>query len=139
MIPDVLPSVVGPHVKGEFSFAAGDFLEVYGNDRGAHSTSHQAARALTDSPPSRPAESWDSIVTCFFIDTARNIVEYLQQIHRLLKPGGTWINLGPSLWHFENTAGASSIELTMDEIKALAQRIGFKIEVSPRRAADERR
>lgn len=40
------------------------------------------------------AETWDSIVTCFFIDTARNIVEYLERIHRMLKKGGTWINCG---------------------------------------------
>lgn len=35
-------------------------------------------------------------MTCFFIDTARNIVHYLETIHGLLKPGGLWINLGAS-------------------------------------------
>lgn len=34
------------------------------------------------------AGAWDSVVTCFFIDTAHNIVEYLEVIARALKPGG---------------------------------------------------
>ena len=38
--------------------------------------------------------SWDAVVTCFFIDTAHNIVEYLEIIYKVLKPGGVWINLG---------------------------------------------
>lgn len=33
-------------------------------------------------------------VTCFFLDTARNVVEYLETIYGLLKPGGLWINCG---------------------------------------------
>ncbi|KAK4700170.1 carnosine N-methyltransferase, partial [Phenoliferia sp. Uapishka_3] len=66
-------------------------------------------------------------VTCFFIDTARNIVEYLERIYAVLKHGGTWINCGPTLWHFENTAGARSIELTVEDVKELAKRIGFVI------------
>jgi hypothetical protein len=57
---------------------------------------------------------WDAIVTCFFIDTvgcsphlstavhlhsyaidqAKNIVNYLRIFHRILAPGGVWINLG---------------------------------------------
>ncbi|ORY89407.1 N2227-like protein-domain-containing protein [Leucosporidium creatinivorum] len=104
-IPDVLPSDVG-ETRGDFSFAAGDFLEVYRDEHGTYST----------------------ILTCFFLDTARNIVSYLLLIHQLLKEGGTWINLGPTLWHFENTEGASSVELTMEEVKRLAERVGFRIE-----------
>lgn len=34
------------------------------------------------------AGAWDAIVSCFFIDTAHNVVEYLQVIARALKPGG---------------------------------------------------
>lgn len=43
------------------------------------------------------AESWDVIATCFFIDTAKNIVEYLETIYNALKFGGTWINIGTSV------------------------------------------
>lgn len=31
---------------------------------------------------------WDVVVTCFFIDTAHNIVEYIEIISRILKEGG---------------------------------------------------
>ncbi|GAA5886031.1 hypothetical protein JCM6882_004240 [Rhodosporidiobolus microsporus] len=103
-IPDVDPAEITDS-GADFSFAAGDFLELYGERTG----------------------SWDACVTCFFIDTARNIVQYLKTIHGLLKPGGLWINCGPTLWHFENDREASSIELTLEEVKALARRIGFEI------------
>lgn len=127
-IPDVLPSDVG-ETQGDFSFAAGDFLEIYRSEHGALVFNFSIRHPLI-SKRQRPVNKQDVILTCFFIDTARNIVEYLQTIHRLLKPGGTWINLGPTLWHFENTEGASSVELTMEDVKALARRVGFRLEVS---------
>jgi carnosine N-methyltransferase len=37
---------------------------------------------------------------------------------------------GPLLWHFENTSGSDviSIELNLEEVKALCKKIGFEIE-----------
>lgn len=35
-----------------------------------------------------PAGVWDAVVTCFFIDTAHNIVEYIEIISKILKDGG---------------------------------------------------
>ena len=84
-------------------------------------------------------------MTCFFIDTvctpyllsflilnrglqAKNFVNYLQVIHRILAPGGVWINLGPLLWHWENS-DELSIELTLDEVKELARGVGFELSV----------
>lgn len=37
---------------------------------------------------------FDAVVTLFFIDMADNVIDFLSNIHRLLKPGGIWINLG---------------------------------------------
>jgi hypothetical protein len=31
---------------------------------------------------------WDVVVTCFFIDTAHNIIEYIEIISKILKDGG---------------------------------------------------
>ncbi|BGO99784.1 hypothetical protein NBRC10513v2_004011 [Rhodotorula toruloides] len=104
LIPDVAPSDIAGG-EAEFSFAAGDFLEVYGDAPG----------------------SWDVCVTCFFLDTARNVVAYLETIHGLLKPGGLWINLGPTLWHFEADRDSSSLELPLEDVKALARKIGFEL------------
>ncbi|KAK5116511.1 hypothetical protein LTR62_008060 [Meristemomyces frigidus] len=83
--------------------------------------------------------SFAAVVTCFFIDTAPNIIAYIEVIRHCLKLGGVWINLGPLLWHFATTAPKSgtsqsdkvqdrgSIELTGDEVVALVGRMGFDI------------
>ncbi|KAI8376960.1 N2227-like protein-domain-containing protein [Blakeslea trispora] len=106
MIPDTLPANLPPTV--DFSMVAGDFVEVYGSQE-----NNEAA--------------WDVIVTCFFIDTAKNIIEYMEVIHKALKPNGVWINIGPLLYHFEDsTTGESSIELSLDQVKQVAQKIGFE-------------
>ncbi|KAF8513215.1 N2227-domain-containing protein [Gautieria morchelliformis] len=113
-IPDVLPSDLPE--GSDFSLVAGDFEEIYGaeeNDARGHETQ---------------VGKWDAILTCFFIDTAKNIVNYLRILHRILAPGGIWINLGPLLWHFENNATNDiSIEVDLQEVKTLARKIGFEI------------
>lgn len=65
----------GPdHIMGTMSFTIGDFILSYS--------------------PAAKHQSFDSVVTCFFIDTATNIYEYIAIIHHVLRDGGTWINLG---------------------------------------------
>lgn len=91
-----------------FSMVAGDFLQVYGDET--------------------QFGSWDVIVSCFFIDTAKNIIEYIQLFRRLLKPGGRWINLGPLLYHFEGHQEECSIELSMEEIRLLVDKCEFAIQ-----------
>ena len=67
---------------------------------------------------------------------AKNVVNYLRIIHDILAPGGVWINLGPLLWHWENnTSNDPSVELTLDEVKALAREIGFEIAVRAQRVS----
>lgn len=39
-------------------------------------------------------DTWDCIATCFFIDTAHNVIDYIDTIWKILKPGGIWINVG---------------------------------------------
>jgi len=43
------------------------------------------------------SECWDCVSTVFFIDTAHNIVSYIETIWKILKPNGYWINLG---WYY---------------------------------------
>ncbi|KAJ5494675.1 hypothetical protein N7463_010762 [Penicillium fimorum] len=68
---------------------------------------------------------YDIIVTLFFIDTARNLVSYLETIHRLLRPGGRWVNLGPLLY-----GTAPFVQLSLDEIVALSASMGFEFQES---------
>ena len=96
-------------------------------------------------------ETFDAVVTVFFIDTAPNLVRYIQTIHNCLKSGGVWVNMGPLLWHFDDRAPnlnvkkgeenlrkdsgkdqgvgeSGSFELTNEEVLLLVERLGFKVE-----------
>ncbi|KAJ1942074.1 hypothetical protein FBU59_003308, partial [Linderina macrospora] len=72
-IPDVLPSELPYKDTAEFSMTAGDFIEVYGD--------------------AEEKDKWDAIVTCFFMDTAKNAIKYLETMWHAMKPGAVWINL----------------------------------------------
>lgn len=60
--------------------AAGDFVEVFNGEEYMH--------------------RFDAVVTCFFIDTAHNVIEYMETIWRVLKvrvqvaKGGQWYQRG---------------------------------------------
>ena len=66
--------------------------------RASHHSPHSALQEVYSSDDNRGV--FDCVVTCFFIDTAHNIVEYLEIIHHCLRKGGAWINLGPLLYHW---------------------------------------
>ncbi|CAN6465217.1 unnamed protein product [Victoria cruziana] len=107
--PDLHPASAG--ITEGFSMCAGDFVEVY------NEPSHEGA--------------WDSVVTCFFIDTAHNIVEYIEVISKILRDGGVWINLGPLLYHFADAYGPDemSIELSLDDVKRVSLHYGLELEM----------
>ena len=84
------------------SMCAGEFLEVYKDDVGC----------------------WDAVVTCFFLDTAPNVIEYIEAIERLLRPGGVWINFGPLMYHWYSATPDCSderyeraVEFTLEEVR----------------------
>ena len=68
----------------DFSMAAGEFVSIYGADR--------------------EKNQWDGVVACFFLDASPSLVEYLQIVFEMLKPGGYLINFGPLLWHWSGPA-----------------------------------
>ncbi|KAM3414456.1 hypothetical protein BST61_g9621 [Cercospora zeina] len=67
---------------------------------------------------------FDAIATLFFIDTARNLVAYLETIHSLLKPGGVWVNVGPLLY-----GTAPLVQLSLEEIVLVAENMGLEFEI----------
>lgn len=108
-VPDIHPASAG--ITEGFSMCGGDFVEVY-------------------SDPSQ-AGVWDAVVTCFFLDTAHNIVEYIEIISKVLKDGGVWINLGPLLYHFADMYSPEdemSIDLSLEDVKRVALHYGFIFE-----------
>ena len=98
-IPDVCP-VDSIKVGHDFSMCAGEFVEVYWDQE----------------------KQWDAILTCFFIDTAKNILQYIRTIARILPEGGIWANLGPLLYHFSDVTNEISIELSYQEIRQVILR-----------------
>ena len=140
MIPDIHPGSAvaanavaaseGRETLGSMSMSAADFLVLYGD-------------------PSNKA-GFHAVATVFFIDTAPNIIRYIETIRHCLKPGGVWINLGPLFWHFElkppgqrssNAEGKEegqknregieepgSVSLTEEEALLLIEKMGFRIE-----------
>jgi carnosine N-methyltransferase len=65
---------------GSLNIQLGDFVSVYG--------SHFDRRS-----------QFAAVVTCFFIDTGKDIHEYIRTIRHVLQPDGLWINLGPLHYH----------------------------------------
>ncbi|XP_044716347.1 uncharacterized protein HRG_09879 [Hirsutella rhossiliensis] len=132
-VPDIHPATVlaNTPAAGSMSMSASDFLCLYADDE------HE--------------EAYDAVASVFFLDTAPNLIRYLEAIWHCLRPGGVLINVGPLLWHFENLppgnhgldddgdgqhdpknssgiADPGSFELCEDETIALVETLGFKIE-----------
>ncbi|VDP57789.1 unnamed protein product [Schistosoma mattheei] len=141
--PDVCPADLPANVQ--FSMAAGDFVEIYTDPSMLQTTdsdcetwhfenrvyswvagihSHVSSNKFFET-----SNTWDCIATVFFIDTAHNILSYLDTIWRILKPGGYWINFGPLLYHFSDIPGEDSLELSYTELRLAIKRLGFEIVV----------
>jgi hypothetical protein len=138
LVPDIHPGMaLGAKSKekdarqpGEMNMTAADFICLYSDKE------HK--------------DTFDAVATVFFIDTAPNVLRYIETIRNCLKTGGIWTNLGPLLWHFENNspnnfgkddedkraksgksngiADAGNFELAEDELLQLIEHSGFTIE-----------
>ena len=105
MIPDEnLAEELSKTDTGEMSMVAGEFCRVY----------------------KEKINFFDSVVTCYFIDTANNIIEYIETIYNILKIGGLWIKFGPLLYHYTDNINEVSIELSWNEIKNIIIGFGFE-------------
>jgi len=112
----------------DFSVAAGEFVSIYSK--------------------AEQFNQWDAVASCFFLDTAPNIIQYIQVIHNLLKPNGLLINFGPLHYHWsgptyrpENTSHQQyihtydqlderylqSIELSWEDLREVLYNVGFEI------------
>ena len=132
-IPDVNPASTaigqdGDH-HGQMSVSAGDFISVYGSEERKN--------------------TFDVVATVFFVDTAPNVIRYIETVRHCLRDGAIWINCGPLLWHFADRAlpapdrvikgesardlvgieAPGSIEMTDSELVALVGEMGFDIEM----------
>lgn len=116
--PDVYPNEAVRSARGQvnMSVAAGEFLQCYDNNENYG--------------------TWDGIATCFFIDTAPNIIAYIEAISKMLKVGGIWSNVGPLEYHWmtfrdndiyeDDERYRESIELSYEDIKKVILSFGFE-------------
>lgn len=94
--------VPAPHSKDQcITLRMGDFTSLYKSTGPGH-------------------RQFGAVVTCFFLDTARDVVDYLICISNMLASGGVWINFGPL-----NYMQRSRVKLSWEEIVLIAERIGF--------------
>ena len=133
-VPDVHPESIFENVFGHatandrMSMTAADFVILYGDEE------HK--------------EIFNAVVTVYFIDTAPNLIRYIETIRNCLQVGGLWVNLGPLLWHFADRAPSDehssernkepcekigidepgAFELTDEDVLLLVQKMGFDIE-----------
>ena len=135
-VPDVHPGSALEDVFGHMtanaadrmSMTAADFVVLYGDEE------HE--------------DMFDAVVTVYFIDTAPNLIRYIETIRNCLRDGGLWINLGPLLWHFADRAPSNdhhserpegarektgieepgAFELTDEEVLLLVEKMGFDVE-----------
>ncbi|CAH2353113.1 carnosine N-methyltransferase [[Candida] railenensis] len=154
-IPDINPTEITDLERANpsipytdlMSMTAGSFVDLYGPEdlnviNDTYSDDDQAKQFR-----SANSETFDVLVSCYFLDTASNIIEYLKAIHHTLKTGGVWINFGPLLWHFEEDGNMTYItrknedgqdekvpsamkgfELSREDLLELVEKIGFTIE-----------
>jgi len=137
MIPDIHPAEALKLASanggrfGEMNMTAADFVVLYSRDEYA---------------------KFDAITTMFFIDTAPNLIRYIDTVSNCLRLDGIWINVGPLLWHSDVAQDAKaddghdhkasagdgdrdagrgepgSFELTEEEVIWLIERKGFQVE-----------
>jgi SAM-dependent methyltransferase len=98
----VLKAPRGPIDGGQFHFMIADGLE----------------------PPFAP-ETFDTVVTPWFIDVVpSDLRNLISELHRLLKPGGRWLNLGPL--HYKPSVPATR-RFAREEVFDLAARSGMEV------------
>ncbi|XP_075219457.1 carnosine N-methyltransferase isoform X2 [Lycorma delicatula] len=91
--------------KQSFSMTAGDFVEIYNT-----------------------ANEWDCVASCFFIDCVSNIVDVIETIYKILKPGGIWVNLGPLMYHFSLMEDSKVVNPSYQDVKSIILGLGFQFE-----------
>ncbi|EEH44466.1 S-adenosylmethionine-dependent methyltransferase [Paracoccidioides brasiliensis Pb18] len=127
-------------------------MEAPDEGRGMGSMSMSAADFVVNYASPAQKDTFHAVATVFFIDTAPNLVRYIEVVWNCLVCGGYWINVGPLLWHWEDrpfknesskqispsisTAKSDKqsegigepghVELTEEEVIALIQQFGFE-------------
>lgn len=135
-IPDVHPATTlasstlptNKSAVDRMNITAADFSDFYMNVRNRH--------------------KFDAVATVFFLDTASNLISYIQAVSNCLKTGGIWVNNGPLLWHWADRGPSldegstqspknhepmgrlnqGRVELSVEEVLMLVSSMGFELD-----------
>ena len=66
---------------------------------------------------------YDVVITVFSLEDVKNIVEYIETVHEILKKGGVWINLGSMAFSYANYGGYA---LAWDEMRQVILNYDFE-------------
>lgn len=95
LIPDIDPTVLTVNQNQMLSYTFGDFNSEYMHN-------HRSF--------------YSAIVTCYFLDTATTVYDYLMTIEGILIQNGLWVNVGPLQWHSNN-----QVPMAVDEIRMILE------------------
>ena len=121
-----------PALLFETSYTVGDFVKVY---QYKTRMMFSAAREEQEEEEAGIKNYYNAVVTCFFLDTATNVYEYVAAIASLLEArasgsttrdngsgGGIWINVGPLQWHRN-----ALLQVSANELRDILVLMGFDI------------
>lgn len=95
------------------SITAGSFTDLYGpNELQSNYNAPNEFRVSNK-------QNFDAVLTCFFLDTASNVIEYLKTLKYVLKYDGLWINIGPILWHFEGDFSMNFVQKQDQQVPSI--------------------
>ena len=66
------------------------------------------------------------VLTCFFLDSASNVVDFIMTIRDALEPGGYWLNLGPLAYVYDGFEAEPSISLSLETLTGVIESMGLK-------------
>jgi carnosine N-methyltransferase len=120
--------------KGFLSYTVGDFLQVA--TLATTTTTTTTTTSSTSNGTRSHSQSsvhgsdngghYHAIVTCFFLDTATNIFDYISTIHAALIHGGIWVNVGPLHWHRNALLPALAVDELYRLLVGPASLFGFE-------------
>jgi hypothetical protein len=108
------PASASASAPSSLTFLLSDFESV--------ADAHLLRRHQSNATAARPPSPYQFVVTCYFLDTATNVLDHLRRIALLLPAGGVWVNAGPVQWHRN-----AVVALTTRELRIAVEAAGFEV------------
>lgn len=84
---------------------------------------------------------WDCVATCLGSECEVNVLNYVDTIWKIIKPGGIWVHFSPVRCHFTDRRTNASLDVTYTDLRQAIQTRGFhllKEEIKDSRCTQEK-